>query len=142
MSALRDWIIQQVNLLYLSAWSADPKVRLKQTFPYTTTVNNYKTVVVEKDKDCYLACVVDNKPADKKVSHILLCTLPNKNNSLIPKMVSFKKLFYGQKKKCFRFFFSLHVLFISNFEKVILYNKHMSKKKPYVKNTDLSSFVS
>lgn len=56
-----------VICMFLSVWSADPKVRLKQTFPYTTIVNNYKTVVVEKDKDCYLACVVDNKPADKKV---------------------------------------------------------------------------
>ncbi|KAL4228855.1 hypothetical protein ACF0H5_011895 [Mactra antiquata] len=53
------------------AWSADPKVKLKHTFPNTTIVNNYKTVVVEKDKDCFLSCVVDNKPAAKKVQWLV-----------------------------------------------------------------------
>lgn len=54
-----------------SVWGADPKVVLRYTFPYTKVVNNYKTVTVEKDADCFLACVVDNKPADKKVQWIV-----------------------------------------------------------------------
>ena len=41
---------------------------MRQTFPYTKKVNNYKSIVVEKDADAYMACVVDNKPGDRKVS--------------------------------------------------------------------------
>jgi hypothetical protein len=41
---------------------ADPTVYLDQTFPYTTKVDGYPTLVVQKDKDAYLACVVDKKP--------------------------------------------------------------------------------
>lgn len=42
--------------------AADPTVYLKQTFPKTTIVDGYPTLVVEKDRDAYLACVVDKKP--------------------------------------------------------------------------------
>jgi len=52
---------------HITVLGADPKVRLQQTFPETRIVNNYKTLVVNKDGDCYMACVVDNKPSDKKV---------------------------------------------------------------------------
>lgn len=52
-------------------WGADPKVIIKQTFPDTVYRNNHKTIIVEKDGDCFLACVVDNKPADKKVQWLV-----------------------------------------------------------------------
>lgn len=54
-----------------TVWCADPKVALKYTFPKTVVRNNYKTVVVEKDKDCFLACVVDNRPVEKKVQWLV-----------------------------------------------------------------------
>ncbi|WAR06185.1 AMAL-like protein [Mya arenaria] len=70
-------------LLYCyTAWGADPKVRLRQTFPETQLVYNYKTLVVEKDKDCYMACVVDNKPADKKVQWLIQNFMSNTTISI------------------------------------------------------------
>jgi len=53
-----------------AVWCHDPTIYLKQTFPYTQRVNNYNTLVVEKDKDCFLACVVDKKPKKSPVSYI------------------------------------------------------------------------
>ena len=41
---------------------------IRQTFPYTTKVNNYKYIIVPKDTDIYMACVVDNIGPANKVS--------------------------------------------------------------------------
>lgn len=62
-------VLQALLALFIitAVWCTDPKVVVRQTFPYTTMVNNYKTIVTHKDKDAYMACVVDNKPGDKKV---------------------------------------------------------------------------
>ena len=51
----------------IAAWCTDPNVVIRQTFPYTVAANNYKYVVTPRDKDVYMSCTVDNKPADKKV---------------------------------------------------------------------------
>ncbi|XP_045209942.2 protein amalgam-like [Mercenaria mercenaria] len=61
--------------------SADPTVYLKQTFPYTTKVDGYPTLVVEKDKDAYLACVVDKKPKGMPVQWMVQ---NYKTNTTIP----------------------------------------------------------
>lgn len=50
---------------------ADPTVYLDQTFPYTTKVDGYPTLVVQKDKDAYLACVVDKKPKGMPVQWLV-----------------------------------------------------------------------
>ncbi|XP_060572513.1 protein amalgam-like [Ruditapes philippinarum] len=67
-----NYIALIVLLTFVSTvWCADPKVVLRYTFPKTVIRSNYKTVVVEKDSDCFLACIVDNKPADKKVQWLV-----------------------------------------------------------------------
>lgn len=50
---------------------ADPTVYLDQTFPHTTKVNGYPTLVIEKDRDALLACVVDKKPAGMPVQWLV-----------------------------------------------------------------------
>ncbi|XP_045209939.2 protein amalgam-like [Mercenaria mercenaria] len=65
-------LVHIILLTFVStAWCADPKVTIKYTFPKTVVRNNYKTVVVEKDRDCLLACIVDNKRAEKKVQWLV-----------------------------------------------------------------------
>ncbi|KAL4228625.1 Basement membrane-specific heparan sulfate proteoglycan core protein [Mactra antiquata] len=52
-------------------YGADPTVYLDQTYPHTTTYGGYKTLIVEKDKDAYLACVVDKKPKGMPVQWLV-----------------------------------------------------------------------
>ena len=60
-------VFQSFNYL-IPVWCTDPKVVIRQTFPYTTSANNYKYIIVPKDTDIYMACVVDNIGPQNKVS--------------------------------------------------------------------------
>ncbi|XP_052807003.1 protein amalgam-like [Mya arenaria] len=60
------------NILLLNnvVFCHDPTIYMKYTFPDTRKVDGYNTIVVEKDKDCTLSCVIDKKPKTSELQWV------------------------------------------------------------------------